>query len=243
MPTRTTRPTQEERSSVDMLSMHAQRQQDEHAGRRYGILGGTFDPPHVGHLVVAQEVCVRLRLDRVWFVPTGIPPHKTGQRISPAADRLAMVELAVAGDARFGVCDIEMTRSGPSYTAETLMLLRECWGEAASMLLILGWDMVLNLPYWYAPERVIAYADAVAAVHRPGFVAAEDELQRLDTALPGLRSKLAVVPAPQLEIAASDLRTRVASGLPISYLVPGEVCQYIEERGLYRMGAGGEVAE
>jgi nicotinate-nucleotide adenylyltransferase len=141
------------------------------------------------------------------------------------------------------VCDIEMTRSGPSYTAETLMLLRERWGEAASMLLILGWDMVLNLPYWYAPERVIAYVDAVAAVHRPGFVAAEDELQRLDTALPGLRSKLAVVPAPQLEVAASDLRTRVASGLPISYLVPDEVCQYIEERELYRMDAGGEVAE
>jgi len=252
VPTRTTRTTQQttrtthdEREAADLPRAGAQRQSDAYAGRRYGILGGTFDPPHVGHLVVAQEVSVRLRLDRVWLVPAGIPPHKIGHRISPAADRLAMAELAVARDARFGVCDIEVRHSGPSYTANTLKLLRKRWGEAAAITLILGWDMVLNLPHWYAPELVIAYVDEVAAVHRPGFVAAEDELQRLEAALPGLRSKLAVVPAPQLEVAASDLRRRVASGLPICYLVPDSVCQYIEERGLYRMDADtvGEVTE
>jgi nicotinate-nucleotide adenylyltransferase len=215
-------------------------QSGEHAGRRYGILGGTFDPPHVGHLIVAQEVAARLALDHVWFLPAGTPPHKAGQHISPPADRLAMVSVAVAGNATFGVCDAELMRSGPSYTADTLTELRGRWGPDCEITLILGWDMVADLPQWHAPERVIAQVDRVAAVHRPGVSARDEELERLESALPGLRSRLFVVPAPQVAVSASDLRVRVASGLPIRYLVPDAVCQYIDERGLYRLDAGVE---
>jgi nicotinate-nucleotide adenylyltransferase len=223
-----------------MLASASGGQSGEHTGRRYGILGGTFDPPHVGHLIVAQEVAARLSLDRVWFLPAGTPPHKIGQHISPPADRLAMVSLAVAGNATFGVCAAELMRSGPSYTADTLTELRGHWGPDCEITLILGWDMVAYLPHWHAPERVIAQVNRLAAVHRPGTSARNEELERLESALPGLRSRLIVVPAPQVDVSASDLRVRVASGLPIRYLVPDAVCQYIDERGLYGMDAGVE---
>src|SRR5262245_40718520 len=96
--------------------------------RRYGILGGTFDPPHIGHLALAQEAHARLHLDRVWFLPAGVPPHKPGRPISPGAERAAMVQLAIAADDRFALSALELERAGPSYTVRTLELLREAWG-------------------------------------------------------------------------------------------------------------------
>jgi nicotinate-nucleotide adenylyltransferase len=203
-------------------------------GPRYGILGGTFDPPHLGHLVLAQEIHARLQLDRVWFVPAGQPPHKVGHALSPAAARLAMVELAVADDPRFAVSDVEVRRAGPSYTAETLPELRRQWGESALMVLILGWDMLAYLPEWHAPERVLAGVDALAAVQRPGFAADAQALERLEGSLPGLGEQLILLSAPQLDISASTIRQRVASGLPIRYLVPDAVCHYVDTHTLYR---------
>ena len=200
----------------------------------YGILGGTFDPPHVGHLALAQEVYTRLALDRVWFVPAAQPPHKADHVISPAADRRAMVALAIAGDARFGLSTVELDRSGPSYTSETLALLRAEWGGAARMVLILGWDMLAYLPHWHEPGAVVACADQIAAVHRPGVAAPEGELARLEALLPELAEKLVVLPAPRLEISSSELRARVAAGLPVRYLTPATVADYIALRGLYR---------
>lgn len=204
-------------------------------GPRYGILGGTFDPPHVGHLVLAQEVFVRLRLDRVWFVPAGAPPHKSGRVISAAEHRRAMVELAIAGDPRFALSTVELDRNGPSYTSDTLMALRGEWGEQAWMAFAFGWDMLLYLPQWHEPERVVSALDCLAAFHRPGTSTQAGELDALETRLPGLREKLEVLPSPQLEISASSLRERVASGLPIRYLVPDAVDRYIEDHGLYRL--------
>src|SRR5579885_3857444 len=139
-----------------------------HTGARYGILGGTFDPPHLGHLVLAQEAFARLRLDRVWFVPTGSPPHKVGRQISAVEHRRAMVELAIAGDARFALSTVELERAGLSYTLDTLRQLRTRWGDVR-ITLVLGWDMVLYLPFWHDPRGVIAATDEIAAVHRPGF--------------------------------------------------------------------------
>ena len=199
---------------------------------RYGILGGTFDPPHVGHLALAQEVYARLALDRVWFIPAGQPPHKAGKPISPAHDRLAMVELAIAGDERFDVSTLELERAGPSYTADTLEELRGRW-SGAELVFMMGWDMLTDLPQWHAPERVVAAVDTVAASHRPGVRVAADEIERLASLVPGLREKLVVLPAPQLDVAGTTLRERVASGLPIRYLVPEAVRQYIEEHALY----------
>lgn len=200
----------------------------------YGILGGTFDPPHLGHLALAQEVYTRLALDRVWFVPAGQPPHKAGHVVSPAADRRAMVELAIAGDPRFGLSTVELERGGPSYTSETLALLRAAWGSAARMVLILGWDMLAYLPHWHEPKRVVALTDQIVAIHRPGVAAPEGELARLEGSLPALAQKLVVLPAPRLEISSSELRARVAEGLPVRYLTPPAVADYIGLRRLYR---------
>jgi len=199
---------------------------------RYGILGGTFDPPHIGHLALAQEVHARLELDRVWFVPANQPPHKAGKPISSAVDRLAMVELAIAGDDRFAVSTLELVRSGPSYTADTLETLRAQW-RGIEMVFMMGWDMLVYLPQWYAPERVVAAVDTLAASHRPGAPVVEDEIERLAASVPGLREKLVVLPTPQLDVAGTTLRERVASGLPIRYLVPDTVRRYIEEHALY----------
>lgn len=199
----------------------------------YGILGGTFDPPHIGHLALAQEVYVRLALDRVWFMPAGTPPHKGGREISASSHRRAMVELAIAGDPRFGLLGIELERTGPSYTSETLNLLRQQWGSSTAITLILGWDMLVYLPKWHDPAGVIAAVDQIAAVHRPGIEAQPSELERLEKLLPELTQRLVVLPAPQLDIAATSIRERVASGLPIRYLVPDAVCRYIEDQRLY----------
>src|SRR6516162_6617568 len=167
-------------------------------GPRYGILGGTFDPPHLGHLVLAQEVYARMGLDRVWFVPAGEPPHKARQSISPAADRLARVERAIASDDRFAVSTIELERPGPSYTVDTLRELRTLWGSDAWMVLILGWDMLEYLPKWRNAEEVIRRTDQIAAVHRPGFLADASDVARLEEQFPGLQSKVVLVPGPQL---------------------------------------------
>ncbi len=205
--------------------------------RRFGLLGGTFDPPHIGHLALAQEVYARLGLDRVWFLPAGAPPHKQGQPISAAQQRRAMVERAIAGDDRFALSAIELDRPGPSYTVETLRQLRVEWGGETQITFIVGWDMLAYLPQWHDAPGVLAALDQLAAVHRPGFVA-EDEAQRqlaqLEAQLPGLRAKLRLLPAPQLEVASAELRERVATGLPIRYLVPDAVGAYIAEQGLYR---------
>jgi len=208
--------------------------------RRFGLLGGTFDPPHIGHLALAQEVYARLGLDRVWFLPAGTPPHKQGQPISAAAQRRAMVERAIAGDERFALCAVELERPGPSYTVETLRQLRAKWrvewGGEPQITFIVGWDMLAYLPQWHDAPGVLAALDQLAAVHRPGFVAedeAQTQLAQLEARLPDLRAKLRLLPTPQLAVASSELRERVAAGLPIRYLVPDAVGAYIAEQGLY----------
>jgi len=207
-------------------------------GVRYGILGGTFDPPHIGHLALAQEAHARLALDRVWFAPAASPPHKRGRAISPAVERRAMVELAIAGDERFGLETVDLDRPGPAYTVETLRLLRERWGPEAWIGFIVGWDMLLSLPTWHEPQATLAALDALVAARRPGYTSASDAedaetLAALERSLPGLRARLTTLPAPQLAIASSDLRERVARGLPVRYLTPDPVRAYIAAHGLY----------
>lgn len=202
-------------------------------GARYGILGGTFDPPHLAHLTIAQEVYARLELDRVWFVPAGEPPHKRDRHITPSAARLAMTRAAIAGDDRFAVSTREIERVGPSYTVDTLRQLRAEWSPDTWICWIVGWDMLLDLPRWHDAAGVVGALDAIAAVHRPGFEAANDMLRALEEQLPGMREKVQLVSAPQLEVASTDIRERVALGLPIRYLVPEAVRAYIEEHTLY----------
>jgi nicotinate-nucleotide adenylyltransferase len=200
--------------------------------QRYGILGGTFDPPHIGHLILAQEVYARLALDRIWFVPTGVPPHKIGHHVTHAVHRAAMLEGALAGDARFGLLTLEVERPGPSYTADTLRQLRAQWGQEVEMTLILGWDMLLFLPQWRDPDGVVAHIDEIAAVHRPD-AGPDGALDSLDERLPDLRQKLRMIPFPQLDISSTMIRERVAQDLPIRYLVSDVVSEYISAQGLY----------
>lgn len=207
---------------------------DMQSRARYGILGGTFDPPHIGHLLVAQEAHTRLSLDRVWFVPAGLPPHKPDQPVTIAASRLAMVERAIADDERFAVSTVELERPGLSYTVDTLRALRATWGPSVELFFVLGWDMLLYLPHWHDAPGVLAELDGLVAMHRPGFGGEPQVVAQLQEQIPGVSEKLILVPMPQVELSSSDIRERVARSLPIRYLVPDTVCQYIVQHGLYR---------
>lgn len=197
---------------------------------RLGILGGTFDPIHHGHLVAAQEVLYQLRLDRVLFMPAGDPPHKPSRPVSPAPHRVRMVELGTAGQAGFAVSRVDVDRPGPHYTVDTLQLLHQKWGPGTSLYFIEGTDSLADILTWYRPERLIELAE-LAVVERPGVALDLDELEQR---LPGLRERIHWVRMPSLEISSTGLRARVREGRPISYLLPATVEAYVREQGLYR---------
>jgi nicotinate-nucleotide adenylyltransferase len=201
---------------------------------RLGLFGGTFDPIHLGHLIVAEEMRHALALDRVLFVPAGQPPHKRGQAISPAADRVAMTRLAIAGNPAFELCLIDVERAGPSFTAD---LLEEVARRrpGADLYFIMGEDSLADLPTWHAPARILRAA-RLAVATRPGVTA---DLAGLERLLPGLSARVALVPAPEIGIAGRDLRRRVAEGRPIRYQVPAAVEDYIRAHGLYAPGERG----
>ena len=199
---------------------------------RLGVFGGTFDPIHIGHLILAEHCRDACRLDRVLIVPAGQPPHKSGRRITPAKLRREMVELAIAGHAAFGVSTIELDRDGPSYSADTLAELARQHPDAELFFLI-GADSLLDLPNWYQPSRVLSLATLVVAT-RPGSVLpdlapvhSELEHDRLDA---GHRQ---IVEIPAVHISSGALRERVAAGQTIRYLVPRAVECFIETHKLY----------
>jgi nicotinate-nucleotide adenylyltransferase len=193
-------------------------------------MGGTFDPIHYGHLVVAEEVWFRLKLDKVLFVPAAQPPHKLGKVITPAVHRLEMVRLAVQENPHFDVSSLEVERPGPSYTVDTLAQLRASMDPEDDIWLILGMDSLAELPTWRQPERILQLA-RLAVVPRPGYVANIHELEKL---LPGISKKTSLIPTPELAISAENLRARVAEGYPIKYQLPEAVEEYIYSMGLYR---------
>ncbi len=196
---------------------------------RTGILGGSFDPIHYGHLAIAEEVRVVLHLDRVLIIPAGEQPLKPGGSVALPAQRLAMARLACAGNPFFEVSSIEIDRPGPSYTYVTLQLLRNQGFDDLS--LILGADSVADLPRWREVRRILELAQIVG-VARPG---ASFDLAHLSQVLPGLMERLIVIDGPRLDISSSDLRQRVAQGRPIRYQTPDSVVAYIETNGLYRL--------
>jgi len=200
--------------------------------RRVGVLGGTFDPIHHGHLVAAQEVLHALALDCVLFVPAGNPPHKPARPISAAHHRVAMVSLAIAGRPGFQLSRVDVERPGPHFTFDTLTILHERWGTGTRFFFIVGTDSLAELFTWHRPEGIVALAD-LAVVERPG---AGANLEALEARLPGLGSHLHWVNMPLLQISSTNLRSRVRLGRPITFLVPQPVEDYIVEHGLYRAG-------
>ena len=199
-----------------------------------GILGGTFNPPHVGHLICAQEALVQLDLDRVVLMPTGTPPHKEVVDDPGGEQRLEMCRLAVAKDERFAVSRLEVEREGRSYTADTLRAIHDM-APGDDLTFIVGGDMAHSLPTWHEPEAVLSLATLAVA-------------ERAGTDRQAIEERVAEVPGgegvrffdmPRVDVSSSAIRDRVRDGLPIRYLVPDDVVRYIGARALY---AGAPVA-
>lgn len=198
---------------------------------RIGVFGGTFDPVHIGHLIIASELRHALDLDRLLFVPTGQPPHKADQAISADADRLAMLELAIGDDPAFEISTVDLERAGPSYTADLLTLLS---GQlpGAQLLFLMGEDSLRDLPTWHQPETILALAELGIAA-RPDI---DLDLAALYDRLPDARGRIHVVPTTLIGVSSSGLRRRVREGRPIRYLVPRSVETYIMSNSLYQSG-------
>ena len=198
-----------------------------------GILGGTFNPPHVGHLVMGQEAMDQLGLDRVVFMPVSRPPHKEAPEDPGAAVRLELCRLAVAGDERFAVSTVEIDRGGASFTVDTLRALHDLAPEHA-LTFIVGGDMAHSLPSWREPEEVLRLA-RLAVAERSG-VRREDLARLLEPLHAG--DRVVFFDMPRIDVSSSAIRRRVAEGRPIRYLVPPAVEAAIEERHLYRPAVG-----
>lgn len=196
--------------------------------RRIAMLGGTFDPVHIGHLVLGETAREELALERVIFVPTGQPWRKSGREIAPAADRLEMLRLAIAGNPAFEVSTLEIDREAPSYSEVTLAALRDA-NPGAELYFILGQDALADLPNWHDPSAVVSLATLVVAGRGDGASAAED-----DPALARLKARIVRLQMPVIGVSATDIRARVKEGRSIRYLAPDAVADYIEGRGLYR---------
>jgi nicotinate-nucleotide adenylyltransferase len=190
-------------------------------------MGGTFDPIHYGHLVTAEEARWQFRLDEVMFVPTGQPWQKP-VGVSPSEDRYLMTVIATASNPAFTVSRVELDAAGPTYTVDTLRRLRADLGPAIRLFFVTGADAVLEILSWKDPEEVLRLAEIIAAT-RPGW-----DLSQLFERVPGAAGRVHVMTIPALAISSTDLRTRVAEGAPVNYLVPEGVARYIEKRGLYR---------
>ncbi|MGY1607625.1 MULTISPECIES: nicotinate-nucleotide adenylyltransferase [unclassified Geodermatophilus] len=196
-------------------------------GTRIGVMGGTFDPVHNGHLVAASEVAGLFGLDEVVFVPTGQPWQKTDRVVSPAEDRYLMTVIATASNPRFTVSRVDVDREGPTYTIDTLTDLHRERPDA-ELFFITGADALAQILTWRDSERFLRLAHFVG-VTRPGFTLADGHLPE---------GAVSLVEVPALAISSTDCRDRVARGMPVWYLVPDGVVQYIEKRRLYRSDAG-----
>lgn len=197
---------------------------------RLGIFGGTFDPPHLGHLILAAEALQALGLERVLWVLTPDPPHKQELQISPLPARLEMLRASIAGEPAFELCGIELERPGPHYAVDTLRLLRERHPQDALIYLI-GGDSLRDLPRWSRPAELVAACDALGVMRRPGDAV---DLAALEASVPGVSAKVRYVQAPLCDIAASDIRQRVRQGRPYRYFLTPAAAEIIRQRHLYQ---------
>jgi len=197
---------------------------------RLGIFGGTFDPPHIGHQILASEMLAQLGLDKVLWTLTANPPHKQGQVDTPIAARLAMVEAAVAADSGFEISRVEIDRPGPHYAVDTVNILQGQY-PTAELFYLIGGDSLRDLPTWHAPQELIKAVAWLGVMRRPG---AEFDLDDLEAAIPGLSAKVLFIDTPLIEISSSDIRERAAAGRPFRYLLPAGVFKLIDQYQLYQ---------
>jgi nicotinate-nucleotide adenylyltransferase len=200
--------------------------------RRTGIFGGTFDPPHIAHLILAEEALAALQLERLLWVLTPVPPHKPEQHITPVEHRLDMLRAAIGDHPRFELCRVDIDRPPPHYAADSMELIRERHPDDL-LVYLMGGDSLRDLYTWYAPGRFVSACDAIAVVRRPDVEVVTDTVA---AQLPGIEPKLRFVDAPLLEISASKIRARVSEGRPFRYYLLPAVYEIIQERRLYQWG-------
>lgn len=201
--------------------------------QRVGIFGGTFDPVHVGHLIMAEQCREAGHMDQVWFIPAARPPHKQDWPLTPFVQRAEMLALAVAGMPAFRIDELEKDRPGPSYTADTLAELKRVHPQI-EFALLLGSDCLPDLPAWHQPERILEIAELLIFA-RPGWpVLTAEELRASLRLSDDVQLRLRIIQAPLIDIASRDLRQRTAERRSLRFLVPRAVECYILEKGLYR---------
>jgi nicotinate-nucleotide adenylyltransferase len=198
---------------------------------KIAVLGGTFDPIHLGHLAVAEEARWLLALSKVIFMPAGQPYFKGSTSISPAEDRVKMLELATAGQPAYIVSRLEVERPGPSYAVDSMAKIHKQLNPADELFFIMGWDSLISLHLWHEADRLIKLCRIVAAP-RPGY--SQPDLKSLEPDLPGITERAIVMERPLIDISASLIREKVRQGLPVDGLVPPAVAAYIREKGLYK---------
>jgi nicotinate-nucleotide adenylyltransferase len=196
---------------------------------RIGVFGGTFDPIHLGHLAIAEEARVRAPLDVVLLMPARVQPLRQQEQVSSPEHRAAMLERAILGNPAFTLSRVEFERPGPSYTVETMALLRERHPRHSEFVFILGLDALAELPRWKEPERLLTLC-RIVAFQRPGY---DFDPRDLFLQIPLLRDRLPLLEGPRLDISSTELRRRVRQGLPIRYLVPDAVAEYVHSHRLY----------
>jgi nicotinate-nucleotide adenylyltransferase len=202
---------------------------DREPARRLGVFGGTFDPPHYGHLALAETARVQLELDTVLFVPAGSPPHKPDAAITSPEDRVALVRAAIADNAAFAISCVDVDRPGPHYTVDMVARLREEHPEVESWHFLMGEDSLHDLPTWHEPARLLQQV-TLAVMPRMGRRA---DIPTLEQSFPELGERLVWLDVPPVHLSATEMRHRVRSGLPLRYLVPPAVEALIHERSLY----------
>ncbi|HEX2698334.1 MAG TPA: nicotinate-nucleotide adenylyltransferase [Anaerolineales bacterium] len=198
--------------------------------QRIGIFGGTFDPPHLGHLILASEALAQLNLTRLLWVLAPTPPHKLSQPISSMEDRLAMLKLALKDESSFELSPIEIEREGPHYTLDTLLAFSDQY-PGTDLILLLGGDSLHDLPTWHRPSELVAACHQIGVMRRPGD---SIDLSALEKKIAGISSKIQFIDAPLLEIASREIRRRASESLPFRYYLPPSVYDYIIEHKLYR---------
>lgn len=201
--------------------------------KRLGILGGTFDPPHNAHLILAQHAYEQLELDKVLFVPAGVPPHKNGTRTS-VEDRLAMLEAVLSDNPHFEISRVDIDRPGPHYTIDTIRILQE-QNPDAELFFIMGGDVFRDLPNWERPQDLFATAKlAVAVMRRPGVDGSDLRADMHGNIIPDLENHTIMLTSPLIEFSSTDIVERLMNGKSVRYMVPQPVLEYIEEHGLYK---------
>jgi len=207
------------------------------AQRRLGVFGGTFDPPHIGHLILAAEALDQLGLSKVLWVLTQAPPHKRNRPITPLEQRLEMVMACLGDDPSFEISRVDIDRPAPHYAVDTLQILQNAYPDWG-LVYLMGGDSLNNLPTWYQPQAFVHRCQAIGVMKRPG---THIEMSELEESLPGISAKVNIIQAPLLDIAASQIRRRVREGRAYRYFLPLAVYELIEGWGLYRgkeVGAG-----